>query len=526
MAVQLTFRSPAGDRTVTLETTLVVGRDAACDVCIDTVRLSRRHAEFTLTDQGVVVRDLGSRNGVLLNGTRVDDARVTSGARILLGDVAVTVSGARGATTVAAIPPTDVVDATLRKPAPAPTGALPQTPVADADKTTLLPPGVGTAGRGAAAPPPAAIASPAASPDAASSRPRTSRLTFSARLFALSLAVTVVLSLTVAVPLVVIAGQQIAAAAAAHATTLLNQVVIENRAALSAGQNLAVTVRATAAEPGVRGVLILAPDGRVLAPPERLNETVSTLPAFGDIAAISGPEAARVDDQFEAVGVMTVDGRRTAIVWVAYDPGYARGGQSTFPFFLGVDLLVAIAAGIFLALTMRRMIASRLEALALDVELAATGRLGELSARHDLPWLDRPIESLNFLIKRGRSGPDRVTEPSAPQASAVPAYAERAPSGEAARVTLDGAFIVQRVDGGAAAALGADPAALVGRHVLEVTKQQPILDAMIECLSALADAPSASRDVSDTAAGVRRVSVERSGQASGGAVLTFHVGDA
>lgn len=514
-----------------LESTLTVGRDEGCDVCIDSVRLSRRHAEFSLTPDGVIVRDLGSRNGVMLNGTRVDDARVDPGARILLGDVAVTVDSGRGTTTAAApVPRIDTLDATLRTPgAPPPSGPARAAPVRaaipDVDNTTLLPRGAAATGLGSPATPPAGVARPAATPGAGAHPPRANRLSFSVRLIALCMAATVILSLIIAAPLVVIAGQQAAAEATAHATTLLNQVVNENRAALSAGQSLAVTARATSAESGVRGVLILAPDGRVLAPPERLDETVRALPAFGDVAAITGPETARVGSQFEAVGVVTDDGRRTAVVWVAYDPKYARGGQSTFPFVLATDLLLATAAGIILALMVRRMVASRLEALALDVELATAGRLETLSARHDLPSLDRPIESLNYLIKRARFEPGDVAAPSAaPPPAPAPSHARRAAAGPPASLTLDGAFIVRSAEGGAAAALGADPAGLIGRHVLEVTKQPALLDTIIDCLSALGDAPSASRDLSDAAVSVRRVSVERRGP-DGAVVLTLHMSE-
>jgi pSer/pThr/pTyr-binding forkhead associated (FHA) protein len=50
---------------------LVVGRDADCDFILDRDLVSRHHARFIETDEGLVVEDLGSRNGVFVNERRI-----------------------------------------------------------------------------------------------------------------------------------------------------------------------------------------------------------------------------------------------------------------------------------------------------------------------------------------------------------------------------------------------------------------------------------------------------------------------
>ncbi len=62
---------------------LTIGRDDACDVHLFGNDVSRRHAVLrrSLPEAGVVIADLGSRNGVRVNG------RVVSASRIGLGDV-------------------------------------------------------------------------------------------------------------------------------------------------------------------------------------------------------------------------------------------------------------------------------------------------------------------------------------------------------------------------------------------------------------------------------------------------------
>lgn len=54
---------------------VVVGRSPDCDVVLNTTSVSRQHAELLCDDAGWRVRDLGSRNGTGVNGTRVAGER-------------------------------------------------------------------------------------------------------------------------------------------------------------------------------------------------------------------------------------------------------------------------------------------------------------------------------------------------------------------------------------------------------------------------------------------------------------------
>lgn len=64
----------------------VVGRSRDCDVLIDDPNVSRRHAELAPSQGGWVVRDLGSTNGVKVNGARVrGEQPVMPGDTIELG---------------------------------------------------------------------------------------------------------------------------------------------------------------------------------------------------------------------------------------------------------------------------------------------------------------------------------------------------------------------------------------------------------------------------------------------------------
>jgi hypothetical protein len=72
-------------RELMLRERLTVGRDPGCDVSDSDPRLSRRHAEFSLTAFGLQVKDLESRNGVRVNGRLVKDALLSPGDLVEVG---------------------------------------------------------------------------------------------------------------------------------------------------------------------------------------------------------------------------------------------------------------------------------------------------------------------------------------------------------------------------------------------------------------------------------------------------------
>jgi pSer/pThr/pTyr-binding forkhead associated (FHA) protein len=64
----------------------VVGRGDGCQLVLDDPLISRRHACFVVDDRDVVLKDLGSTNGVLVNGVRVEELQViVPGDHITIG---------------------------------------------------------------------------------------------------------------------------------------------------------------------------------------------------------------------------------------------------------------------------------------------------------------------------------------------------------------------------------------------------------------------------------------------------------
>jgi hypothetical protein len=78
------------ERELLLVGRIVVGRDPACQLNDLDPLLSRRHAEFVSTARGVTIRDLRSRNGILVNGEKVPEHALKPGDMIQLGHLHLT----------------------------------------------------------------------------------------------------------------------------------------------------------------------------------------------------------------------------------------------------------------------------------------------------------------------------------------------------------------------------------------------------------------------------------------------------
>ncbi len=64
---------------------LLVGRHPECDWRLDLPKISRRHCCFALAYDRVLIRDLGSRNGVRVNGRDVDETQLFQGDEVAIG---------------------------------------------------------------------------------------------------------------------------------------------------------------------------------------------------------------------------------------------------------------------------------------------------------------------------------------------------------------------------------------------------------------------------------------------------------
>ena len=66
---------------------VVVGRHPACDARLDSLRVSRHHCCMMHENGEVVIRDLGSTNGIRINGQRVEMGRLRAGDELSIAHI-------------------------------------------------------------------------------------------------------------------------------------------------------------------------------------------------------------------------------------------------------------------------------------------------------------------------------------------------------------------------------------------------------------------------------------------------------
>jgi pSer/pThr/pTyr-binding forkhead associated (FHA) protein len=65
---------------------LLIGRHGECDIQLNSRKVSRRHCCIAQVNDYLVVRDLGSTNGVRINGLRVAEGKLKAGDELTLGN--------------------------------------------------------------------------------------------------------------------------------------------------------------------------------------------------------------------------------------------------------------------------------------------------------------------------------------------------------------------------------------------------------------------------------------------------------
>lgn len=63
----------------------LIGRSPECDIFLDDVTVSRRHAELSRDDDTFTIRDLGSLNGTFVNRRRIESATLHDDDELQIG---------------------------------------------------------------------------------------------------------------------------------------------------------------------------------------------------------------------------------------------------------------------------------------------------------------------------------------------------------------------------------------------------------------------------------------------------------
>lgn len=91
MTTRLRLRNIETNQEFPLADGLLIGRDADCDIALDSSEVSRRHARVVSGDQGLEIEDLNSTNGVKIDGRMSVRGRLRAGQLIVLGNISLLV---------------------------------------------------------------------------------------------------------------------------------------------------------------------------------------------------------------------------------------------------------------------------------------------------------------------------------------------------------------------------------------------------------------------------------------------------
>jgi len=92
MAIQLLSLAD-GPTILVDQSILLFGRHEECDVQLSSKKVSRRHCCLAVVDGVLMIRDLGSTNGVKVNGTTVREAALKPGDELVIGNFRYQVAG-------------------------------------------------------------------------------------------------------------------------------------------------------------------------------------------------------------------------------------------------------------------------------------------------------------------------------------------------------------------------------------------------------------------------------------------------
>jgi predicted component of type VI protein secretion system len=130
---------------------LLIGRHPECDVQLHSRKVSRRHCCVAVLKDCLAVRDLGSTNGIRINGTHVTEGRLKPGDELMIGNLRYRLSlveparqaPPKAAAAVAPVAPEDLVSCDfpipLKEPADLAVGLTGDAPAGYSDPDAEVP---------------------------------------------------------------------------------------------------------------------------------------------------------------------------------------------------------------------------------------------------------------------------------------------------------------------------------------------------------------------------------------------------
>ena len=390
---------------------LVAGREASREIHLPSARVSRKHCSFTVTGDRCIVRDLGSANGLVVNGHRMEACELVDGTQLQVGDIVLLFQSGPAVAPPASEPPPTATAAPAAPfggdPPPfggeAPPFGGPAEPVpfggdpAPFGAPVEPAPFGGGGGFGAAPPQPEATPAQPPQPTAAPQQGPSAleRLPFTVRLAALLVAAGLIVlcgPLGGLVSLATGGATKVQEMAVEKGWALASGLGHRNSTALATRQALEANADIYNDDPFVKTAWVSDTTGKVVAPPEKVNRKLNTGTKTQELWKLAEREGRGVVEVTEEgwyaymVPIKgTGPGSKTANLKVGYaylvydaDGAADEVGKPTWRLLFGFFWL-AVSAVVTLV-GVRRLAAAPLLVVRDETELAMKGDAGQVEA--------------------------------------------------------------------------------------------------------------------------------------------------
>ena len=404
----------------------VAGREPEREIHLPSRRVSRKHCSFTVSGERCVVRDMGSANGLVINGHRMEACELVDGTQVQVGDVVLLFQA--GASVQASVDRT--VEQASEEPAQAfggseqPFGASDPAPFGDEAPFGANEPAfrVEEAAPDQAYNEPAAEAPPTArapqepSPSSESAAPSIfARLPWKMRLAGLLFVSSVIVfcgPLGGLASMAIGGGNKVHEMATEKGWALAEGLGHRNAIALSDRQPLLSDADIYEDDPFVKQAWVSDAVGKVVAPPEKVNRNLRTGTKTRDLWGLVERESRGVFEKtpegYYAYMVPvkgSAPGSKTAnlnvgYAYLVYDAAGAANavGKPTWRLLFGL-LWLGVAAAVTL-IGVSRLAAAPLVAVRNETELAIKGDTARVECPSRWSELQDLVHSINRAIAR------------------------------------------------------------------------------------------------------------------------------
>lgn len=487
------------ERDVLVIGTVIVGRDPDCDISGTQPLLSRRHAEIVTIGATVTVRDLQSRNGITVNGSKVPDAVLKPGDVIDVAGIRIEYLEERQPEPAAAALTDDEATRLLRQSdwemkVAAVKSALPVSapPESEDDKTRLLAQyavhsAMARAGSGAGKTPAVKAPVPMARPVRRPTEPAVPRVVrteghWSSRIRLYCVAISAGVFIVTFASLFLWHQRQISANQLLRASSLGAWLAAE-ASTLDVRKPAPDFGRELMMEPGITEVAVLTLDGRVIAPTRVAGEAIDTIADIGvKPAELFLPKAVETPTGVVVARPVTApNGQRIAVARLKYRAP-ADAAQSGLLVFIAPAALFALFAALGGAVYIQRFTMVTLSAFNDSIERA-------LNSGHDAVYdplgsrVTRDLsDSINYMMTRIRNAPAAAA--AMPRAAVPEGDSIRQAMSAQARMSLrvDARMHVTAADPNWLAAFGFTEQQIIGAHLLDALPTPALADAVVRGL--------------------------------------------